>query len=138
MKWAGDRHHFRLIVSPRNGRDMDMVQHVRDLMAEAGKDQGTKLDWRAVIHRDTEHVHAQIVIRGKRDDGRTLYLDRAYISQGLRHRSQELATKELGLRHRDREMVQAERVMEQERRLKLREVTKAQSKGHDLTPSIGP
>ena len=57
-RWAGDRHHFRVIVSPANGRQMDMVRHVRDLMSEVEKDQGTRLEWKAVVHRDTEHVHA--------------------------------------------------------------------------------
>ena len=130
-KWAGDRHHFRVIVSPANGRQMDMVRHIRDLMTEMGKDQGTRLEWKAVIHRDTEHVHAQIIVRAKRDDGRTLYLDRKYVGEGLRHRSQELATRELGIRHRDRNLIQAERAMEQERREKLHAMVKQQSKGRD-------
>ena len=137
LKVNGERHHFRIIVSPQNSHKMDMEKHVRDLMAEAEKDQGTKLDWRATIHRDTNQVHAQIVLRGKRDDGRTLYLDKEYIKHGLRHRSQELATKELGLRNRTPEMAAKERVMEQERQLKLRTLSKEQNRGNGKEAGLG-
>ena len=129
LKVNGERHHFRVIVSPKNSHQMDMEKHVRDLMAQAEKDQGTKLDWRATIHRDTKQVHAQIILRGKRDDGRTLYLDKQYISHGLRHRSQELATKELGLRHLTKDVAAMERAMEQERQMKLRTLSQEQNKG---------
>ncbi len=54
--------------------------------------------WAAVNHYDTEHPHAHVVIRGVDRDGQELRLDRAYISNGLRWRAQELATQELGPR----------------------------------------
>ncbi len=142
MRVNGERHHFRIIVSPQNSHKMDMEKHVRDLMAQAERDQGTRLDWRATIHRDTKQVHAQIILRGKRDDGRTLYLDKEYIKHGLRHRSQELATKELGLRHRTKEVAAQERVLEQERNLKLRTLSREQNKGKGqeagMSQEMGP
>ncbi|HEV3189557.1 MAG TPA: DUF3363 domain-containing protein, partial [Polyangiaceae bacterium] len=49
-------------------------------------------------HYDTEHPHAHLIVRGVDRDGRELRLDRAYISNGLRSRAQELATEELGPR----------------------------------------
>ena len=138
-KWARERHHFRIVVSPENGAKLDMRQHIRDLMAQMERDQGTKLEWNAVIHRDTDHVHAQIVLRGKRDDGKTLYLPREYITQGLRHRSQELATKELGLRYRDAQMIAAERERMREQRELLKGLTKQEArwKEADISPSVG-
>ena len=47
---------------------------------------------------DTGHPHAHVVVRGVDREGREVRLDRAYISQGLRWRAQELATEELGPR----------------------------------------
>ena len=43
-----------------------------------------------------EHVH--LLIRGVRDDGRTLTLDRDYVRRGIRELSEELIERELGPR----------------------------------------
>jgi type IV secretory pathway VirD2 relaxase len=54
------------------------------------------LEWAAVNHHDTGHPHVHIVVRGVDARGREVRLDREYISNGLRFRTQELATLELG------------------------------------------
>jgi len=51
-----------------------------------------------VQSHDTEHPHAHVVLRGVDRDGREVRLARAYISNGLRIRAQEIATEELGPR----------------------------------------
>lgn len=137
--WARERHHFRLIISPQNSQDIDMKQHVRDLLKQMEQDLGTKLEWNAVVHQDTKQPHAHVVVRGRRDDGRTLYMPRDYIANGLRHRSQDLATKELGLRYRDAQVVAAERdrLREQAERLKVLSKKEAREKDADISPSIG-
>lgn len=92
-----DRHHFRLIVSPEDGAQLqDMKPFVRDLVSSMESDLETKLEWTAAVHDNTDHPHAHIVIRGKRDDGRDLVMPRAYISHGIRERAEELVTLELG------------------------------------------
>lgn len=92
-----DRHHFRVIVSPEDGAEFrDMKPFVRDLVADMETDLGTRLDWVAAIHDNTDYPHAHIVIRGRRDDGRDLVMPRAYISHGIRERAETLATLELG------------------------------------------
>jgi type IV secretory pathway VirD2 relaxase len=95
---AGEKHQFRLIVSPEDGCELDLTDYVRRLMAQVERDLGRKLEWAAVNHHDTDHPHAHIVIRGLDRDGREVRLDRAYISNGLRSRAQEIATEELGPR----------------------------------------
>ncbi|WP_239537212.1 hypothetical protein, partial [Serratia marcescens] len=41
-----DRHHFRFIVSPEDAAELaDLRGFTRDLMADAEKDLGTRLDW---------------------------------------------------------------------------------------------
>jgi type IV secretory pathway VirD2 relaxase len=95
----GEKHQFRIIVSPEDGGELDLTDYVRRLMAAVERDLGRKLEWAAVNHYDTDHPHAHLVIRGVDREGHELRLDRAYISRGLRWRAQELATEELGPRH---------------------------------------
>ncbi len=94
-----DRHHFRFIVSPENAVDMaDLRQFTRELLAQAGKDLGTTLDWTAIDHWNTDNPHIHVIVRGRTDDGQDLVIDRDYIKSGLRDRAQDLITQELGLR----------------------------------------
>jgi hypothetical protein len=93
----GDRHQFRFIVSPEDGRALaDLKPFVRDLMREAERDLGTRLEWVAADHYDTGHPHAHVVVRGRTDQGEDLVIPRAYITHGLRRRASELVTRELG------------------------------------------
>jgi type IV secretory pathway VirD2 relaxase len=94
----GERHQFRLIVSPEDAAELDLTDYVRRLMARVEQDLGRPVEWAAVNHHDTGHPHAHIVIRGVDRDGRELRLERSYISNGVRWRAQELATEDLGPR----------------------------------------
>lgn len=96
---AGDRHHFRFVVSPEDAADLtDLHAYTRDLVREMERDLGTGLDWVAVDHWNTDNPHIHLIVRGKEMDGRDLVLHREYITRGLRARAQELATIELGPR----------------------------------------
>jgi type IV secretory pathway VirD2 relaxase len=93
----GDRHQFRIIVSPDGGDQIsDLKPFVRDLMQQMERDLETKLDWVAVDHHNTGHPHAHIVIRGKDDQGHDLIIARDYVTHGIRQRASELLTLELG------------------------------------------
>lgn len=95
-----DRHHFRFIVAPEDATDLeDLKGFTRELMAQAEKDLGTKLEWVAVDHWNTEHPHVHVIVRGRTDDDRDLVIDRDYIRSGLRDRAQDLVTQELGPRN---------------------------------------
>ena len=92
-----DRHHFRLIVSPEDGAEIqDMKPFVRDLVSEMERDLGTRLEWVGAIHENTDFPHAHFVIRGRREDGRDLVIPKGYVSRGIRQRAEELVTLELG------------------------------------------
>ena len=95
---AGERHQFRLIISPEDAGELDLTLYVRRVMARAQRDLGRELEWAAVNHYNTEHPHAHVVIRGVDRSGQELRLDRGYISNGLRWSAQEIATEELGPR----------------------------------------
>ena len=96
---ADDRHHFRFIVSPDDALEMtDLRSFTNDLARQMEKDLGTKLDWAAVDHWNTEHPHIHLIVRGVRDDGENLVIARDYIKEGMRDRARDLLTLELGPR----------------------------------------
>jgi type IV secretory pathway VirD2 relaxase len=95
----GDRHHFRFIVSPDDAGELQSLRSfTRELMDQASRDLGTRLDWVAIDHWNTEHPHIHILVRGRADDGKDLVISRDYISTGLRARAGDLVTLELGPR----------------------------------------
>ncbi len=98
-KCEDDRHHFRFIISPEDAAEMhDLRAFTRELMTDAARDLGTKLDWLAVDHWNTDNPHVHVLVRGRADDGRDLVISRDYISRGFRNRAAERVTLELGPR----------------------------------------
>ncbi|KLK91916.1 type VI secretion protein [Microvirga vignae] len=94
-----DRHHFRFIISPDDAPEMsDLKSFTRDLVSQMENDLGTRLDWVAVDHWNTEHPHVHLIVRGVRDDGQDLVISRDYIKEGMRDRARDLITQELGPR----------------------------------------
>jgi type IV secretory pathway VirD2 relaxase len=67
-------------------------------MARMEADLGTRLDWVAVDHWNTDNPHTHVVLRGKDDTGKDLIISHDYIAEGMRHRAAELATEWLGAR----------------------------------------
>jgi hypothetical protein len=50
-----DRHHFRFIISPEDAAELgDLRTFTRELMSDVARDIGTKLDWIAVDHWNTD------------------------------------------------------------------------------------
>ena len=102
-----DRHHFRFTVSPEDAARMsDLRAFTRELMVEAERDLGTKLDWVAVDHWNTDNPHVHVLVRGRGDDGKDLVISRDYISRGLRARAADRVTLELGPPQRARDQLQ--------------------------------
>jgi hypothetical protein len=95
---AGDPRLFKLIISPEFGERLDLETHTRNLMERMERDLGTKLEWIAIIHRNTEHPHVHVALRGIDERGMALRLPREYIKNGIRQHAEELATKQLGYR----------------------------------------
>jgi len=95
----GDRHQFRFIVSPEDAEQLeDLRTYTRHLMARMEADLGTRLDWVAVDHWNTDNPHTHVVLRGKDDTGKDLIISQEYITRGMRERAMELATEWLGPR----------------------------------------
>lgn len=94
-----DRHQFRFIVSPEDAEQLDDLRtYTRHLMARMEADLGTRLDWVAVDHWNTDNPHTHVVLRGKDDTGKDLIISRDYIAEGMRRRAAELTTEWLGPR----------------------------------------
>ncbi|OCX32979.1 type VI secretion protein [Bradyrhizobium sp. UASWS1016] len=92
-----DRHHFRFIVSPEEASEMtDLRAFTRDLAKQMETDLGSRLDWVAVDHWNTDNPHIHLLVRGVGGEGADLVISRDYISRGLRSRAEELAAIELG------------------------------------------
>ncbi len=92
-----DRHHFRLIVSPEDAGEMtDLRAFTRDLAGRMTSDLGTRLDWIAVDHWNTDNPHVHMLVRGVDASGADLVISRDYLTRGLRERAAELVGIELG------------------------------------------
>src|ERR1035437_5997213 len=95
----GDRHHWRFIISPENGHQIEDFQgYIRGIMGRVEEDLGTKLDWLSAVHYDTDDIHAHVIVRGRTERGQDLVIGQDYIKEGIRRRAQELATEIIGER----------------------------------------
>ncbi|MGL1920001.1 MAG: hypothetical protein OCD03_03155 [Hyphomicrobiales bacterium] len=86
-------------MSPEDATELvELKTYTRDLMQQMEKDLGTKLDWVAVDHYNTDHPHIHIIVRGTDDKGKDLIIARDYMSSGFRDRAADLMTDEVGPR----------------------------------------
>ena len=116
QRGRGDRHQFRFIVAPEDAAELeDLQRFTREFMEQMEVDLGSRLDWVAVDHWDTDNPHTHVVLRGRHQAGHDLVIAREYITHGMRHRASQLATDWLGPRD-EREIAQgAAREVAQER-----------------------
>jgi len=138
-----DRHHFRFIISPEDAADMeDLKGFTRDLVKQMEADLGTKLDWVAVDHWNTDDPHVHLLVRGVDETGADLVISRDYISRGLASRAQDLVDLELGPKpeHEIRNALEREATQERWTRLDREIARTANELGYiDLRPEAkGP
>jgi type IV secretory pathway VirD2 relaxase len=95
---AGEPGLWKLIVSPEAGERLDLRKHARELLTTVEEDLGIRFGWVGIAHFDTAHPHLHVAIRGRSEEGVEFRMPREYVRQGLRLRSQELATQTLGFR----------------------------------------
>lgn len=129
----GDRHQFRMIISPEDAAVIgDIKTFTRDWMKRMEQDLGTRLEWVAVDHWDTDNPHTHVVLRGKDQAGQDLIIARDYIAQGMRIRASELATAWLGPRTEKEIHESLHREMEQERWTNLDRVLQSEQRAGQL------
>jgi type IV secretory pathway VirD2 relaxase len=103
---AGDARLWKFIVSPERAERLDLKAHTRALVSHVERDLGTRLEWVAIDHYNTDNPHVHLLVRGRDAQGRALQIHPDYLRQGIRRRSQDLATQALGFRS-EREIVQS-------------------------------
>lgn len=135
-----DRHHFTFIVSPEDASEMtDLRAFTRDLARQMEPDLGTRLEWIAIDHWNTDNPHVHLLVRGIDDTGADLVISRDYISRGLRSRAEELVSIELGPKpeHEIRSALERDVSAERWTRLDIAIRTAADETGFvDLRPAV--
>jgi hypothetical protein len=94
---SGDERLFKLIISPEFGERLDLERLTREMMTAVESDVGKPLEWAAVVHRNTEHPHVHVVLRGMAD-GEPLRFAREYVQHGIRRHAESACTGQLGYR----------------------------------------
>src|SRR3989454_6902775 len=129
---AGDARLWKAIISPEQGAELDLRLHARALVRQMEHDLGTRLEWVAIDHHNTDNPHVHLLIRGRDDHGRPLTIDPGYIQRGIRERSEELATRVLGLRTDHEILASRARAVERAQFTELdrRLLARADAQGH--------
>ena len=94
---SGDERVFKLVLSPEFGDRVDLERLTRDVMASIESDVSRSLQWASVIHRNTEHPHVHVVLRGVAN-GAALRFGREYVQHGIRRHAESACTLQLGYR----------------------------------------
>ena len=94
---AGDKRIFKMILSPEDAT-ADFQRTAADLVARIEQHTGAAVEWGGVVHRNTDHPHAHIILRGRLPSGEPLTLPPALIRRGLRESVQSSLTRQLGPR----------------------------------------
>jgi len=89
---------WKFIISPEFGDRADLQRLTRDVMRQVEADLSRPLQWVAVVHRNTEHPHAHVALRGIAGDGKTLRLSRDFVKRGVREVAEEFCTRQMGFR----------------------------------------
>jgi hypothetical protein len=98
-QWSDDARHFRMIVSAEDGAALgDLKPFIRELMTGLEAKLGTRLEWLAIDHHDTDNPHTHVLIRGRRPDGQDLFIPSRLVSSGIREHAQGIVTRVLGPR----------------------------------------
>jgi hypothetical protein len=94
---AGDQRIFKIIISPEDS-DVNFQRTASDMIARIEQHTGAPVEWAGVVHRNTDHPHAHLILRGKLPSGEALQLPPMLIRKGLRETVQTSLTRQLGPR----------------------------------------
>jgi type IV secretory pathway VirD2 relaxase len=123
---------WRFIVSPEDADRLNLRDHVHELVGQMERDLDTKLEWVGVDHHNTDDAHVHLLVRGVRENGRPLEINREYLRSGLRIRSQEIATRELGPRLEQEILHARERVVRREQWTEIDRALQRKANGNGL------
>jgi hypothetical protein len=98
---AGDPRLFKIIISPEDGARADFGRTASDMMTALEAELGSKLQWAGVVHRNTDHPHAHLIVRGITHHGTDFTIPRSVVRKRLREAVQRSLTRQLGFRTLD-------------------------------------
>jgi len=119
---AGDKRIFKIILSPEDP-NVDFQRTTSEMISRIEQYTGAPVEWGGVVHRNTDHPHTHIIVRGRLRSGEPLLLPPNLIRQGLREAVQSSLTRQLGPRtiadieHQKQIELTANRVTPLDRRL---------------------
>jgi hypothetical protein len=94
---AGDQRMFKIIISPEDPT-VNFQRTASDMITRIEQHTGAPVEWAGVVHRNTDHPHAHLIVRGMLPSGEALQLPPMLIRTGLREAVQTSLTKQLGPR----------------------------------------
>jgi hypothetical protein len=94
---AGDERIFKIIISPEDPA-VNFQRTASGMIARIEQHTGAPVEWAGVVHRNTDHPHAHLIVRGKLPSGEALKLPPMLIRKGLREAVQTSLTQQLGPR----------------------------------------
>jgi hypothetical protein len=95
---AGDTRLFKIIISPEDAAGVDFKATSEDMIRAFEQRTGERLEWVGIVHRNTGHPHAHIVVRGRSRSGNPLFIQPRVIREVLRDEVQRSLTRQLGPR----------------------------------------
>jgi hypothetical protein len=135
---AGDQRIFKVIISPEDS-DVDFQRTASDMIARIQQHTGAPVEWAGVVHRNTDHPHAHLIVRGRLPSGEALQLPPMLIRRGLREAVQTSLTQQLGPRtmediQRQKQVeLTANRVTPLDRRIAKRSKSLSDDRGYSDT-----
>lgn len=94
----GDERLFKIIISPEDGAKANFRETAEQMIEALEVQVGSRVQWAGIVHRNTDHPHAHLIVRGVKQDGSTLTIPRSVVKSHLREAVQESLTKQLGFR----------------------------------------
>ena len=83
---------FRFLLSPEYGEKLPMEEFTKIFMGRLSYELSTNLTWVSVIHYDTAHPHAHILIRGLNEYRDSLYINKEILFQEARNYARDILT----------------------------------------------
>jgi conjugative transfer signal peptidase TraF len=71
---AGDVRLWKFIVSPEHAERLDLNAHTRGLVSQMERDLGTRLEWVAIAHYNTDNPHVRLLVPGRDAQAEALQL----------------------------------------------------------------
>ncbi len=95
---SGDPRYWKFKISPPRGCDIDLTKLCKEVEKRINAHWGAEVEQIYVNHYNTATKHSHVAMRGIDVNGTEVILYPLYVSEGIRHMVEEIATDMIGLR----------------------------------------